>query len=202
MNQALRGIAWNTLSAGIDISGTKITTLYASPAAWSHGLCWGADVVEVPRGDGGFTPETALITSPSTLEGGVRDGLDASSDWYSVALKGVHEYPAIRSLLKSGIDAQMAETPFESTTGGAISAGTLIFPATAKEALDEAGRDGGIWFERNVSVTMPRRRRSPECPRSPCWSRRRPPGSERRRAPSTRSSATTTPASSSQSAGS
>ena len=155
MNQPLRGIAWNALSAGVDISGTKITTLYASPGAWSHGLCWGADVVEVPRGDDTFAPATVLISSPSTLVGGVRDGVAAPSDWYSVTLKGVHEYPAIRGLLKSGIDAQMAETQFVSTTGGTMPAGTLIFPASAKEALDEAGQDGGLWFERNVGVTMP-----------------------------------------------
>jgi hypothetical protein len=155
MNQAFRGIAWNALSAGIDISGTKITTLYASPGAWSHGLCWGADVVEIPRGDATFTPTTAVVASPSTLVGGVRDGVGASSDWYSVALKGVHEYPAIRSLLKSGVKAQMAETSFVSTTGGTMPAGTLIFPASAKTALDAAGQDGGLWFERNVGVTMP-----------------------------------------------
>ena len=155
MNQPLRGIAWNALSAGVDISGTKITTLYASPGAWSHGLCWGADVVEVPRGDDTFAPATVLTSSPSTLVGGIRDGVAAPSDWYSVTLKGVHEYPAIRGLLKSGIDAQMAETQFVSTTAGTMPAGTLIFPASAKQALDEAGQDGGLWFERNVGVTMP-----------------------------------------------
>jgi hypothetical protein len=155
MNQALRGIAWNALSAGVDISGTKITTLYASPGAWSHGLCWGADVVEIPRGDATFTPTTTVVTSPSTLVGGVRDGVEAPSDWYAVALRGVHEYPAIRSLLKDGIKAQMAETSFVSTTGGTMPAGTLIFPASAKAALDAAGQAGGLWFERNVGVTMP-----------------------------------------------
>ena len=155
MNQALRGIAWNALSAGVDISGTKITTLYASPGAWSHGLCWGADVVEIPRGDATFTPTTAVVTSTSALVGGVRDGVGAPSDWYSVTLRGVHEYPAIRSLLNSGIKAKMAETSFVSTTGGTMPAGTLIFSASAKAALDAAGQAGGLWFERNVGVTMP-----------------------------------------------
>ena len=155
MAQPFRGIAWNALAAGVDLSGTKITSLYASPAAWSHGLCWGADVVEVPHDDATFLPTTVPVSSPSDVQGGVRDGLDAPSDWYSVALKGVHEYPAIRDLLKSDIDAQMAEASFESTTGGTMPAGTLIFPASAKEALDEAGLDAGVWFERNVGVTMP-----------------------------------------------
>jgi Zinc carboxypeptidase len=155
MAQPLRGIAWNALAAGIELSGTKITSLYASPAAWSHGLCWGADVAEVPYDDATFVPTTVPVSSPSALDGGVRDGVGAPSDWYCVALKGVHEYPAIRGLLKSGIKAEMAETSFESTTGGTMPAGTLIFPASAKAALDEAGQDGGIWFERNVGVTMP-----------------------------------------------
>ena len=155
MAQPFRGIAWNALAAGVELSGTKITSLYASPAAWSHGLCWGADVVEVPHNDATFLPTTVPVSSPSDVQGGVRDGLDAPSDWYSVALKGVHEYPAIRSLLKSGIKAQMAEASFESTTGGTMPAGTLIFPASAKAALDAAGLDAGIWFERNVGVTMP-----------------------------------------------
>ncbi len=155
MAQPLRGIAWNALSAGVELSGTKITSLYASPAAWSHGLCWGADVVEVPRDDATFVPDTVAVSAPSALTGGVRDGVDAPSDWYCVALRGVHEYPAIRNLLKSGIRAQMAEASFESTTGGVMPVGTLIFPASAKADLDAAGRDSGIWFERNVGVAMP-----------------------------------------------
>lgn len=155
MAQPLRGIAWNALSAGVELSGTKIATLYASPAAWSHGLCWGADVVEVPRGDTTFLPTTTPVSSPSALEGGVRDGVDEPSDWYCVALKGFSEYPAIRGLLKSGVDAWMAEAPFDSTTGGTMPAGTLIFPASAKAELAAAGLDAGIWFERNVGVTMP-----------------------------------------------
>ena len=155
MNQALRGIAWNALSAGVEISGTKITSLYASPAAWSHGLCWGADVVEVPRGNATFHPKTELVTSPSALTGGVRGNLNARTDSYCVALKGVHEYPAIRDLLNSGIKAQMAEAPFKSTTGGIMPAGTLIFPASAQKALDAAGKEAGIWFERNVQIKMP-----------------------------------------------
>ena len=69
MNQPLRGIAWNALSAGVDISGTKITTLYASPGAWSHGLCWGADVVEVPRGDDTFAPATVAHLEPEHARG-------------------------------------------------------------------------------------------------------------------------------------
>ena len=61
----------------------------------------------------------------------------------------------------------MAETSSPSTTGGIMPAGTLIFPASAKAALDTAGQSAGIWFERNVGISMPpatsvvTRRRSP-----------------------------------------
>lgn len=155
MNQPLRGMAWNALSAGLDVSGTNIRTLYSTPGAWSLALCWSADVVEVPRDDTTFMPSTEPVAAPNALDGGVRDGVGAPSDWYCVALKGLREYPAVRALLKSGIRAQMAEAPFESTTGGSMPAGTLIFPAGAKAELDAAGKSAGIWFERNVGVAMP-----------------------------------------------
>lgn len=166
MNQALRGIALTALSAGQDISN-RITQLYASPAAWSHGLLWGADVVEIPRGDATFTPATAPITAPSQLAGGVRGGTEAPSDWYSVTLRGVAEHRAVRELLRSGVDGEIAEEGFSSTTGGAMPAGTLIFPsypATAA-ALDAAGVAAGIHFERNVGVAKPATTRLSEAPK-------------------------------------
>ena len=58
MNQALRGLAWDALAGGTDIQG-RISILYASPAAWSHGLVWGADTFEVPRNDATFCAEDA-----------------------------------------------------------------------------------------------------------------------------------------------
>lgn len=166
MNQALRGIALTALSAGQDIS-SRITQLYAPPGAWSHGLLWGADVVEVPRGAAGFAPETTPIDAPSQLTGGVRGGPDAPSDWYSVTLRGVAEHRAIHDLLESGIDGEVAEQPFDSTTGGPMPAGTLIFsndPATVT-ALEETGAAAGIHFERNVGVTKPSTTRLAEAPK-------------------------------------
>jgi hypothetical protein len=156
MNQALRGLAWNAFAAGTDIE-SKISILYASPAAWSHGLLWGADTFEIPRGDASFTPNANLIQGTNSLAGGVRDGVDAPADFYSVTLKGVPEDKAVLGLLADGVNGYIAEEPFTSTTGGPSPAGTLIFPADAKTAaaLDAAGQQGGMWFERNVGVTMP-----------------------------------------------
>ena len=156
MSQALRGLAWNALSAGTDIE-TRITDLYASPAAWSHGLLWGADTVEIPLDDATFAPSTNLIFDTNSLVGGVRGGVDAPAGFYSVTLKGVNEDKAVLALLRSGVSGLIAEAPFTSTTGGATPAGSLIFPAdgTTAAALDAAGKAGGMWFERNVGVTMP-----------------------------------------------
>ena len=156
MSQALRGLAWNAIDAGTDIE-SKITLLYASPAAWSHGFLWGADTVEIPRDDATFTPSTNLIQATNSLDGGVRGGVDAPADFYSVTLKGVHEDKAVLALLANGVNGYIAEEPFTSTTGGATPAGTLIFPADGKTAaaLDAAGKQGGMWFERNVGVTIP-----------------------------------------------
>ena len=156
MNQALRGLAWNALTWGTDIE-SRITQLYASPAAWSHGIVWGADTALVPYGDATFVPTTEAITTVNTLVGGVRGGVGAPSDWYAVTLKGVHEDQALLGLLGSGVFGELAEAPFTSTTGGLMPAGSLIFPAdpTTAAALDAAGQAAGMWFERNVGVAKP-----------------------------------------------
>ena len=117
MSQALRGLAWNAFAAGTDIE-SKISILYASPAAWSHGLLWGADTFEVPRDDASFSPSAELIQATNSLAGGVRGGVDAQSDFYSVTLKGVPEDKAVLGLLADGVNGYIAEEPFTSTTGG------------------------------------------------------------------------------------
>ncbi len=166
MNQPLRGLAREALSAGVDIS-PKTTRLYASPAAWSLALTWGADAAEVPRGDPAFTPVTSPISSTNELVGGVRGGLGESADWYSVTLKGVREFRAMMALLRDGVRGEIAEVPFDSTTGGRMPAGTLIFPADGATAakLDAAGQSAGLWFERNVGVAKPATTRVAEAPR-------------------------------------
>ena len=55
----MRGLAFTALAAGMDYS-VRINQLYAPPGGWSHGLMWGADTVEVPRGDATFAPTTEL----------------------------------------------------------------------------------------------------------------------------------------------
>ncbi|MGH2723213.1 MAG: M14 family zinc carboxypeptidase [Actinomycetota bacterium] len=166
MNQALRGLALTALSAGQDISN-RILQLYAPPGAWSHGFLWGADVVEIPRGDATFNPETRTIRAVNPLRGGVQGGLNRPSDWYAVTLKGVSEYRTTLELLRSGVEGEIAEESFVSTTGGPMPAGTLIFPADAatRAALHAAGREAGITFERNVGVTKPPTTELSEAPR-------------------------------------
>ena len=99
LNQPLRGLAFTALAAGIDYS-PRINQLYAPPGAWSHGLMWGADTAEVPRGDASFAPSTAVVTSVDQLQGGVAAG---QSDWYSITTHGVREQKAILALLRDGV---------------------------------------------------------------------------------------------------
>jgi hypothetical protein len=148
MDQAFRGLAYTALSAGQDVSD-RITQLYAPPGAWSHGWLWGADVLEVPRDDPTFAPTTAPIGSTNAMQGGVRPG---TADWYAVTLRGVTEVRAILDLLRGGIDGEVAEEPFTSTTGGDMPAGSLIFPnnPTTVAALEDAGGEAGIFFERGL----------------------------------------------------
>lgn len=79
LNQALRGLADTALNIGTDIS-SRIFTLYAPPAAWSHGYLWGADVVTVSRGVA-FSPKTKRISEASQPAGGVESG---AADHYAL----------------------------------------------------------------------------------------------------------------------
>ena len=121
----------------------------------------------MPRGDATFAPKTKLVMAPNALVGGVRGGVTAPADFYSVTLKGVHEDQAILGVLRSGVQAEMAEAPFTSTTGGQMPAGSLIFPADAKTAaaLDAAGKTSGMWVERNVGVSKPQTTKVGEAPK-------------------------------------
>ena len=77
MAQPLRGIAWNALSAGVDISGTKITTLYATRAPGATRSAgaptWWRSRAAMPPS----RPRPSPVNEPSTLVGGVRDGVGA-----------------------------------------------------------------------------------------------------------------------------
>jgi hypothetical protein len=161
MDQALRGIALTTLSAGQDISD-RITQLYAPPGAWSHGELWGADVVEIPRDDASFNPKTIPIDGVNPLQGGVRGG--GPADWYAVAVKGANEVRAVLDLLRSGVDGEVAEATFDSASAGPMPAGSLIFPKNAVGALTAAGKAAGMYFERGRG-TMPPTTQLDEAPR-------------------------------------
>jgi Zinc carboxypeptidase len=141
MDQALRGLAYTTLSLGQDVSN-RITQLYAPPGAWSHGWLWGADVLEVPEGTG-FSPATTPISGVNALQGGVEAG---DADWYAATLRGVSEVRAILELLREGVDGEIAEESFTSATGADLEAGSVIFPASAATALAQSGSEAGIFF--------------------------------------------------------
>ncbi len=152
MDQALRGLALTALSAGQDIS-TRITQLYAPPAAWSHGLLWGADVVEIPRGDGTFRPKTSQIDATNRLKGSKlrRRQPGARRAWYAVTLRGVSEFRAILDALRKGVKARIAEESFRKKKK-IMPAGTVIFRGNRKtvKVLKRASAQAGLRISRHV----------------------------------------------------
>ncbi len=147
MDQPLRGLAYTTLAAGQDVSD-RITQLYAPPGAWSHGLLWGADTVEIPSSDTTFDPKVIPIAAPNPLAGGVRGG--GSADWYALTIRGASEVRAVLDLLRAGVDGKIAETSFTSASAGTMPAGSVIFPndPATVTALTNAGLSAGVYFER------------------------------------------------------
>ena len=98
MNQARRGLADTALSIGVDVS-SRISILYAPPAAWSHGYLWGANVVTIPRG-AAFSPLTNVITKPSHFGGG---GLDPGpADRYALKIDSPTAVRTLNRLLADG----------------------------------------------------------------------------------------------------
>jgi hypothetical protein len=160
MDQALRGLAYTTLSAGQDISD-RITQLYAPPGAWSHGLLWGADVFEIPD-EPGFSASTAPISTPNSLQGGVVAG---DADWYAITLRGATEVRAILDLLRLGIDGEVAEEPFASDSAGPMPAGSILFSAGDATSLAAAGLASGVFFERVLDTQKPDTTQLDEAPR-------------------------------------
>jgi hypothetical protein len=151
MDQALRGLAYTTLSAGQDIS-ERITQLYAPPGAWSHGLLWGADVLEAPI-DPTFAPGTTPITEPNALAGGLAGGDDVAA--YAITLQGVGEVRAILDLLRDDVDGEVAEVPFTSASAGEMPAGSLLFDPADADALAAAGLASGVVFETVLADDVP-----------------------------------------------
>jgi hypothetical protein len=155
MDQAKRGLVDTTLSVGEDISD-RVDTLYAPPAAWSHGSLWGATTVQIPA-DARFSPRTEPVRRVNPLETGPESG---RSDFYSIAVDSPAAVRAINGLLDRGLPAQLALEPFQSTSGGSMPAGTVIFPVRdtdrpAYQAMVQVGREAGVTFDRNRGVEVP-----------------------------------------------
>ena len=153
MDQFMRGFAYTSLAAGQDIS-ERITTLYAPPGAWSHGQLWGADTIEVPA-SATFAPKVEPITDLNPQVGGVRGG--GKADWYALAIRGTAETKAVLDLLRDGIDGEIADAAFTSASAGQMPAGSVLFQKTAANvtALNAAGLEGGVWFERVLNAAKP-----------------------------------------------
>ena len=146
MDQPLRGLADTALGPGVDVSD-RIGVLYAPPGAWSHGELWGADVMTIADGVS-FKPKTDRIRRPETPDGGIASSKKSKSSVLAYAL-GLDSATAVRTLnalLGSGLTAELATTPFVNASGGQMPAGSVLFPASARNALDDAGEDAGIWF--------------------------------------------------------
>jgi len=149
MNQAHRGLAETALSIGVDVS-SEIGQLYAPPAAWSHGYLWGADVVQIPA-DAGFAAGTHAVKSPRKLDGGVEPGPAGS---YALEIDSATAVRTLNSLIASGVGTEIATAQFTSGSQ-TYPAGTAIFSASDKKALDRAGKDNGLRFVGVDEASLP-----------------------------------------------
>jgi len=151
MEQPLRGLAYTSLGAGLDISD-RISILYAPPGAWSHGYLWGADVLEIPDG-AKFKPDTERIRKVWNAPGGVAGRRKAAA--FALAIDSPTAVRTLNGLLGDGLTAQLATAPFTNALGDQMPAGTVLFPASARAALEAAGADSGVWFFGVRSSAMP-----------------------------------------------
>ena len=151
MDQPLRGLAYTALGAGQDISA-KIAILYAPPGAWSHGFLWGADVLEIPDG-AKFNPDTKDVRKVKNAPGGVEGSRSAAA--FALEVDSPTAVRTLNALLKSGQTAQLATAPFTNSLGDQMPAGTVLFPASARRVLEDAGDDSGLWFFGVRSSGMP-----------------------------------------------
>jgi hypothetical protein len=163
MDQAFRGLANTILHIGDDISD-RVTQLYAPPGAWSNGFLWGADVVTIDRGQS-FSPATEPIRRARRVKGGVRSGNGVA---YALENDSVAAVKTINDLLDADVQAQLATEAFESRSGDALPAGSVIFPLHEKRALRAAGRATGVWFEPIRRRDLPAREPVEGVPRIAC----------------------------------
>ena len=145
MNQALRGLALTALTAGQDISRADQPALRAArrlePRATS-----GAPTSSRSPAVTTFTPATTAITAPSAARPAASAAAQAPRPTGTRSrCAGRARCARSSRLLRSGVAGEMAEAPFTSTTGGAMPAGTLIFPndaSTTIAAIHAAGLSG------------------------------------------------------------
>ena len=143
MTQARRGLADTALSIGVDVS-SRISILYAPPAAWSHGYLWGASVVTIPRG-AAFSPETnrrSRSRASSAAAGSIRARPTATRS------SSTHRQPCGRSTACSaaGVSAQLALASFTTADGATLPAGSAIFAGDSdtKTTLAATVRDAEL----------------------------------------------------------
>ena len=142
LDQPLRGLAYTSLAAGQDVSD-RIGVLYAPPGAWSHGELWGADVVEIPDA-ATFNPKTERVRRVWKAPGGVDGWRNAVA--FSLEIDSPTAIRTLNGLLADGITAQLATVPFTDAFADQKPAGTVLFPASARAALEDAGEESGVWF--------------------------------------------------------
>ena len=152
MTQARRGLADTALSIGVDIS-SRISILYAPPAAWSHGYLWGATVVTIPR-DAAFTPKTDEIRRPDEIRGEVDSG---AADAYALELDSPTAVRTLNGLLAAGVSAQVALTSFTTADGQTMPAGSAVFAGDreTRRALTNAVRDAELVVKRVQTGNLP-----------------------------------------------
>jgi hypothetical protein len=152
MDQAHRGLADTALHPGLDVS-SRISILYAPPAAWSHGYLWGADTVEIPDG-AAFSPVTNRINKTTTPDGGVEPG---RAEAYALEIDSPTAVRTLNALIGGGLTAKMANVAFPAKTGGTLPAGTVLFGAdhATRVQLATAGRENGLLFRRIVTEDFP-----------------------------------------------
>jgi Zinc carboxypeptidase len=152
MDQAHRGLADTALHPGLDVS-SRISILYAPPAAWSHGYLWGADTVEIPDG-AAFSPVTTPINKTTTPDGGVEPG---RAEAYALEIDSPTAVRVLNGLIGDGLTARMANSAFPAKTGGTLPAGTVLFDAdhATRAKVATAGRENGLLFRRIVTEDFP-----------------------------------------------
>jgi hypothetical protein len=160
MDQALRGLADTALGAGIDVS-SRISVLYAPPGAWSHGYLWGADTLSIPDG-ATFDPITVRTRTVRTPPGGVDGWRGASA--FALGLNSPAAVRTLNSLLASGVTAELTTAAFTNALGRPMPAGSVLFPASARAALESAGDSSGLWFY-GVKGALPAREPIDRSPR-------------------------------------